>query len=161
MGYRQIIIYTHNWSNMTLKKLPTVGTRLTHSWVKWVTKPIFGVGPTFASILSVNLIFAYIVERYAYCLYMHLCSVITVHWEVTRECRMLPAVSALALFSSFRFLAELLSPTLLFKWKYFLGSLMISHKIWDWLKVWSYDLKLGFWRFWAEWTNLCRSDEER
>ena len=82
---------------MTLKKLPTVGTRLTHSWVKWVTKPIFRVGPNFASILSVNLIFVYIVERYAYCLYVYLCSVITVHWEVTRECRMLPAVSALAL----------------------------------------------------------------
>ena len=28
---------------------------------------------------------------------MHLCSVITVHWEVTGEWRMLPTVSALAL----------------------------------------------------------------
>ena len=61
MGYRLIIIYIHNWSNMTLKKLPTIGTRLTHSWVKWVTKLIFGVGPNFASILSVNLIFVYTV----------------------------------------------------------------------------------------------------
>ena len=83
---------------MTLKKLPTVGTRLTHSWVKRVTKLIFGVGPNFASILSGNLIFIYLVERYAYCLYVHLCAVITVHWEATRECRMLSTVSALALF---------------------------------------------------------------
>ena len=97
MVYREIIIYAHNWSNMILKKLPTVGTRLTHSWVKWVTKPIFWVGPNFTSILSVNLIFVYIVERYAYSMYMHLCSVITIHWEVTRECRMLPTLRTLSL----------------------------------------------------------------
>ena len=97
MGYREIIIYIHNWSNMTLKKLPTVGTRLTHSWVKYVPKPIFWVGPTFASILSVNFIFVYIVERYAYSMYVHLSSLITVYWEVTRECRMLPTLRTLSL----------------------------------------------------------------
>ena len=82
----------------------------THCWNK--TYPLlsqvdnqadFMVSLNFPSILSVNLIFAYIVERYAYCMYMHLCSVITVHWEVTRKYRMAPTVRTLSLCKSTHF----------------------------------------------------------